>query len=223
MAQEAPHIFLFTNTGTLRVKSPEEARVTHNATAGDPAGVAGAQALGDLSHLVYAPVSEWSGEIMFIDQWTSAEGIQQFFANPQVQQGGAALFTAYDPVVWRPAEGFLQYTITAPLGQQDRIVGVIRGKVTSLETAQRVFNQVWRKRVNEARKLGLTSHEVFIRLAPPGTPESLEILGVDSWSKHDGIHQIYDDPTFLQAFDGVFSTEPKTWILRRPAGDWVEW
>lgn len=223
MATESPHIFLFTNFGTLRPTSAEEARVTHNATAGDPAGVAGAQALGDLSHLVYAPLGDWTGELVFLDQWTSAEGIQQFFANPQVQEGGARIFTAYDPVVWRSGEGFLNYTISTPVAQHDRIVGLIRGTVTSLEAAQRAFNQVWRQRVNEARKLGLVAHEVFMRLAPPGSPEALELLGVDTWFKHDGMHQIYEDSAFLEPFDGVFTAEAKTWTLHRPAGDWIEW
>src|SRR5579862_5716542 len=99
MAAEHPHIVLFTNTGTVRTTSAEETRVTHNATAGNPQGVAAAQALGDLSHLVYVPMGDWSGEIIFMDQWTSAEGIQQFFSDPQVQQGAGQLFSAYDPVV----------------------------------------------------------------------------------------------------------------------------
>src|SRR5215470_11511493 len=173
MATEHPHIYLFTNTGTLRPKTSEEARAIHNATAGNPQGVAAAIALGDLSHLIFVPMGEWAGEIMFIDQWTSAEGIQQFFADPQVQAGGAQIFTQYDPVVWRHAEGFVNYTINTPLSaSQDRLVGIIRGQVTSMEAAQQAMNQIWRQRVNEAHKGGLNSHEVYVRLAQPGTPES---------------------------------------------------
>src|SRR5258708_26960187 len=97
---------LFTNRGMVRASTTEEARQTHNATAGDPAGVTTAQALGDLSHLVYAPAENWIGELMFIDQWVSAEGIQRFFADAHVQEGGAALFPSYDPFVWLPAAGF---------------------------------------------------------------------------------------------------------------------
>lgn len=220
---EPAHLYLFTNSGTLRPTTAEEARVTHNATAGNPAGVAAAQSLGDLSHLVYVPLGEWSGEIIFLDQWTSAEGLQQFFADEQVRSGGAALFRAYDPVVWRPAEGFLSYTISRPLGQQDRIVGLVRGRVTSLETAQRVMNQVWRERIHRAHQLGLNSHDVFIRLAASPTPESLEILGVDTWTNRDGTRELYEDAAFLRAFDGVFAAEPQTWLLHRPAGDWIEW
>lgn len=223
MASEHPHIYLFTNTGTLRPSSAEEARNIHNATAGNPEGVAAAIALGDLSHLVFVPVGDWSGEIMFIDQWTSAEGIQQFFSDKHVQEGGAQIFAKYDPVVWRPAEGFVNYSISTPLGQQDRIVGIIRGKVSSFEAAQDGMNKVWRSRINEAHKLGLNTHEVYVRLAQPGTPESMEILGIDTWSRHDEVHKLYDDEAFGAGFEGVFAGEPQTWILHRPAGEWIEW
>lgn len=223
MAPESAHIFLFTNTGTLRPTSAEEARVLHNATVGDPAGVAAAQSLGNLSHQVYVPMGDWSGEIMFITQWTSAEGIQQFFSDTNVQESGARLFTASDAAVWRPAEGFLHYWITTPLGQHDRVLAVVRSPVTSLETAQRAMNRVWRQRVNEAHKLGLIAHEMFVRHAPPGTPEALEILGIDTWSRPDGLRHIYQDPAFEASFEGVFSAPPKSWVLRRPAGEWIEW
>ncbi len=223
MAQEQPHIFLFTNFGTLRPQTLEAARVTHNETAGQPGGVAAAKSLGDLSHLVFAPQGSWTGDLMFLDQWTSAEGIQQFFANQDVQDGGARLFTSYEPVVWRPDNGFLAYHIAEPLGRAERIVGILRGPVTSLEMAQAAMNGLWRSRVNEARKLGLVSHEVFVRLAPPEAQAAPEIIGVDTWSNAEGFHQIYDDSTFMQAFGGVFAAPPSHWILQRPTGNWVEW
>jgi hypothetical protein len=221
--QATPHMVLFTNNGMVRASTTEEARQTHNATAGDPAGVATAQALGDLSHLVYAPAENWTGELMFIDQWVSAEGIQRFFADAHVQEGGAALFTSYDPVVWLPADGFHAYHIAAPLGQSDRIVAMLRGTVTSLDAARAAMNGAWQPRILAAHRQGLQSHEMFARLAAPGTPEALEILGVDTWSGPGGMGTVYDDPTFMQAFYGVFTGQPKTWRLRRPAGDWVEW
>jgi hypothetical protein len=223
VAHDLPHTFLFTNFGKLRPQTPEEARVTHNETAGAPEGVAAAKSLGDLSHLVFAPRDAWTGELMFLDQWTSAEGIQRFFADPQVQAGGARLFTEYDPVVWRPDHGFLAYHIAEPLGRTERIVGVLRGTVTSMEQAQTAMNDLWRARVNEARKFGLATHEVFVRLAPPDSPAASEIIGIDTWSNPDGLHQIYDDPTFMQALGGVFASPPSKWRLQRPAGNWIEW
>ena len=206
-----------------RATSAEEARQTHNTTAGDPAGVAAAQALGDLSHLVYAPLGDWTGELMFIDQWTSAEGLQQFFADTHGQEAGATLFTSYDPVVWLPADGFHSYHITAPLGPHDRIMAMLRGVATSLDAARIAMNGTWKQRVLAAHRQGLQSHEMFVRLAAPGAPEALEILGVDTWSSPDGLGSVYDDPAFRQALYGMFASPPKTWRLRRPVGEWIEW
>ncbi|HEV2236746.1 MAG TPA: hypothetical protein VGR57_08815 [Ktedonobacterales bacterium] len=160
---------------------------------------------------------------MFIDQWMSADGIQQFFADVHVQEGGAALFTSYDPVVWLPDDGFDAYHMSAPLGQGDRIVTMLRATVTSLDAARTAMNEIWQPRILAAHRQGLQSHEVFVRLAAPGSPEALELLGIDTWSSPDGMGTVYDDPTFRQALYGMFAGAPKTWRLRRPAGEWVEW
>ena len=214
---------LFTNTGITRAATADEARRIHNATAGDLAGVAAAQSLGDLSHLVYAPAGEWTGELIFVDQWMSAQGIEQFFADPQVQAGGAQIFASYDPVIWRAADGFHAYHISAPLGQHDRTVAMLRATVNSLDQAREAMNGTWQNRVLAAHRNGLQSHEIYVRLAAPGTPEALEILGVDTWSTPDGLSTVYDDPTFKQALYSMFAGPPKTWMLRRPAGEWIEW
>jgi hypothetical protein len=230
MQVEALHLVLFTNYGELRPATEEEARQTHNATAGNPDGVAAAKALGDLSHLVYVPTGdEWTGEVMFMDQWTSAEGLEQFFADPQVQAGAAALFTSFDPVVWRSAEGFQAYQISAPLNKEpkDRYVAILRGTVTSLDAARTTINDLWRQQVHAAHRQGLDSHEMFVRLIPPGTAEgsaeSNEILGVDSWSSSAGQQSFYADPAFRQAMYGLYASQPRSWLLHRPGGHWIEW
>jgi hypothetical protein len=79
MAQEQPHIFLFTNFGTLRPQTLEEARVTHNETAGQPDGVAAAKSLGDLSHLVFAPQGSWTGDqIVLAAGWAYVTSVCRF-------------------------------------------------------------------------------------------------------------------------------------------------
>jgi hypothetical protein len=85
------------------------------------------------------------------------------------------------------------------------------------------MNETWQKRVLAARRNGLQSHEIFVRLAQPGAPEALEILGVDTWSNPDGMGTIYGDPTFQQALYGTFASPPRSWMLRHPAGEWIEW
>ena len=223
MAPETSSKFLFTNFGTVRPPSAEETRVIHNANIGDPESVATVHALGDLSHVVYAPLGEWTGELILIDQWTSREGIQQFMANPTIREHGHRLFSISRPGVWRLGEGFLHYTINTSASQADRFLALLHGPVTSLDAAKLAYNQVFSQRISEARKLGLVSHELFIRLPLEGSPDSVEILGIDSWFKPDGPRQLYVDPEFRAAFADVFTSPPQTWVLHRPEGFWIEW
>ena len=103
--------------------APEAARKTHNATAGNDAGVAAARALGDLSHKVYLPAKSAMsgakpGELLILDVWESAEGMQTFFSNPQVSEGGKKLFSTRDPTVWMRAREALTFNLPAPCVKQ---------------------------------------------------------------------------------------------------------
>jgi hypothetical protein len=216
-------IFLLTIRGTLTPPSLEAARQVHNQTAGAPEGVAAARSLGDLSHMVYIPANQEYGELFIMDLWTSPTGLNQFFSDPQVQQGATMIFAQRDPVVWAPAEGFFSYHIPAPTGHDDRYLGVIRGTVASREKARTTMNAITSQGLHKARKLGYLSHEAYFRLTPPGSPESLELLAVDVWSNLDGMNEYYSDADFNHAFDGFFTSEPSTLVLKHPAGEWVEW
>ena len=105
MSHSHEQLYLLTIRGTLAPASLEAARQVHNQTAGAPEGVAAAKSLGDLSHMVYVPVNKELAELFIMDVWTSPGGLNQFFSDPQVQQGAAMIFTQRDPVVWEPAEG----------------------------------------------------------------------------------------------------------------------
>jgi hypothetical protein len=129
-------LYLLTIRGTLSPDTLEAARKVHNQTAGDPAGVAAAKSLGDVSHMVYVPMqhdghaqTKGAGEFLIMDLWYSMEGLNTFFADKQVQQGGDMIFSQRDPVVWAPAEGFTSFHIPAPFGNNDRIVAIVRGTV----------------------------------------------------------------------------------------------
>jgi hypothetical protein len=194
-------------------------------TAGNPEGVAAAKSLGDLSHMVYVPTHDHDGskEFLILDQWNNLEGLNTFFADKHVQEGGAMIFTQRDPVVWAPAEGFYSYHFPAPHGQNDRFIGVVRGPVASLETAMAVHNEIVSKQVNKARQAGDMSHEAYFRLAQPGTPESLEFFAVDVWSSAKGMAAYYEDPVFIKGFEKLFAGEPWAATFTHPAGEWVEW
>ena len=223
-------LYLLTIRGTLSPDTLEAARKVHNQTAGDPAGVAAAKSLGDVSHMVYVPMehdghakSEGAGEFLIMDLWYSMEGLNTFFADKQVQQGGDMIFSQRDPVVWAPAEGFTSFHIPAPFGNNDRIIAIVRGTVKSKEEAKKLHDTAMTKTISKARKLGLLSHEAYFRMAAPGSPEALEFLGVDVWMSGEGMGDFYADEDFLAGFNHLFTGEAADSVWVHPKGDWVEW
>src|SRR5438477_2015201 len=101
----AMQLYLLSIRGTLAPSILEAARTIHNQTAGAPESIAAARSLGDLSHMVYVPLerpASGAGEFLIMDLWNSLPGLNQFFANPQVQEGGGLIFTQREPVVWAP-------------------------------------------------------------------------------------------------------------------------
>ena len=140
-------------------KNREAARQTHNATAGNPEGVAAARALGDLSHKVFVSADELGeqagarpDELLILDVWQTPEAIQKFFSSPAVTAGGAKLFKERDPVVFMPATGALRFHLQAPMGKNERYVGLIRGTVKSPEAAIAAFKKEVGGVLNPARR-----------------------------------------------------------------------
>ena len=115
--------------GTLKTAVLEEARTIHNQTAGNPAGVAAARALGDLSHNVFVPLGDAhdvASELLILDLWNNVEGLGKFFSDPQVQAGGDMIFAKRDPVVWQAA-GARGFVLPTPAGRAQRFVGCFAG------------------------------------------------------------------------------------------------
>ncbi len=223
-------LYLLTIRGTLLPATLEAARKVHNQTAGNPEGVAAAKSLGDVSHMVYVPMehdghakTKGAGEFLIMDLWHSIDGLNTFFSDHQVQEGGAMIFTERDPVVWAPADGFTSFHIPAPFGKNDRIVAVARGTVNSVAEAKQLHNTVMAKTVSKARKLGMLSHEAYFRMAAPNSPEALEYFQVDVWMSGEGMGDYYGDEEFLAGFNHFFTAEASDSVWVHPKGDWVEW
>jgi hypothetical protein len=223
-------LYLLTIRGRLSPATLEEACKIHNMTAGDPGGVAAAKSLGDVSHMVYVPLphnghaqTKGAGEFLIMDLWTSPDGLNTFFSDHKVQEGGAMIFSERDPVVWAPAEGFASFHIPAPYGQNDRVVAVVRGTVNSMEEARKLHNMAMAKTIRKGRACGLLSHEAYFRLAAPGSPEALEYFGVDVWMGAEGLGKYYGDEAFLESFDHFFTAEAADSVWVHPQGDWIEW
>lgn len=220
-------VFL-TVRGKYLAPSLESCRTIHNDTAGSVPGIAAARALGDLSHKVYAPLatpmgSAKDGEILFLDWWQDPKGLMDFFANETVQMQGTKLFTSRDASVWMPAKGSFSYQLPAAAGKNERIVGMIRGRIKSPDAAIEIFRAADMKAQRAARARGLLSHEVFIKLNPPGDTSPPELLGVDVWCDAKGMAEHYGDPNEMKALEGAFAAapDPSTWI--QAPGQWSEW
>jgi len=215
-------LYFLTIRGTLRPPTIAASCAAHNEVAGSEANVAAARALGDLSHAVFVradePPRSGAGEVLFCDVWNSISGLQQFFAHPNASEGGARVFLERDPVVWVAAEQMPSYQLPPPRGHDDRVIGLVRGRVGSVAAAGRVISAAMVKTMNAARKLGHLSRAYYLRLDGDGT----EILGVDAWTNLDGCYQFYsrlEDPSVFQ----MFTEKPATSVWKRPEGNWVEW
>lgn len=220
------NLYLLTIRGMLAASTIDGARATHNETAGAPANVAAARGLGDLSHMVYVPnekAKKGAGEFLIMDVWSRIEGLNQFFANPTVQEQAAKIFTERDPVVWTAAQDVQRYSLPVPTGKNDRFVGLIRGTVRSREKTRSAWDAYAAASMAAARKLGQISHEIYYRLTPPGAPESLEVLGVETWFDADGMGTFYADQTHMAPLADLFTGEPDASDWKHPAGSWVEW
>ncbi len=221
---------LLTVRGNLVPQSLEAARQLHNETAGSAPGIAAARSFGDLSHNVFAPSpsapmtsSAKAGELLFLDRWDNPKGIMDFFSNPQVQGQAGKLFAARDAAVWMAARGSFSYQLPAPKAKRERHVGMIRGAIHSPEQAIEIFAGVDSKTQRDARRRGLLSHELFIKLAAPGDTSPVELLGLDVWCDSVGMTEHYNDNTHMGALGAAFFRPPQASVWVEAAGDWSEW
>jgi hypothetical protein len=216
--------YLLTVRGTTVSSTLDEARATHNSTAGAPQSAAGARSLGDLSHNVFAPTSaELKGQLLFIDFWNSLSGLGNFFANPHVQEAAGQLFTQRDGIVWSRLEGFGAFHLPLPSGRSTAAVGLLRVSVNSLEAAAPAFTAYAATTINTARSYGIVSHSTWARVPNPGEPASSEIIGVDMWMDADRMNEYYDLSLGFEHFGPVFAGAPDTSVWRSAPGEWVEW
>src|SRR5688572_11822906 len=193
MTSEA--LVLLTIRGTLVPATLEAACQLHNETAGTAASIAAARELGDLSHKVYSPVAgapgAEPGELLFLDIWTSAEGIGKFFSNPAVVEQAGKLFSKRDAAIWAPAPGSFGFELPAPRGKDERYLGLVRGPVASKEQAVAAFRSSLAPKLADARRRGQLSHMIFFKLPMPGDTSPPELFGLDVWCDAPGMQEHY--------------------------------
>jgi hypothetical protein len=222
-------VFL-TVRGTFKPPNLEAMRVLHNDTAGSQRGIAAARSLGDLSHKVYAPClkvpklsNAKAGELLFLDVWENPKGIMDFFSSAETQAAGGNLFSARDATVWMPARNSFFFHLPAAMDKQDRLVGLIRGEVKSPEAAIAVFADIGSKGLRDARRRGQLSHDLFVKLNPPGDSSPIEIIGLDVWSSLPGLTEHYTDNPHMAALGAVFAGAPQASVWEQAPGNWSEW
>jgi hypothetical protein len=210
MTTQNESLVFLTVRGTLVPGTLDAACKVHNETAGSPDAIAGARALGDLSHKVYALVpgapGAKPGELLFFDWWKTAEGIGTFFSDPRVHGMVAQLFSHREGTVWMPARGAFGFDLPAPAARAERYVGLVRGPVESPEHAVDVFRGVHAGKLSDARRRGQLSHQLFVKLPTPGESSDPEILGVDIWCDAEGMKQHYAE---LKGVEKAFRGAPQ--------------
>ncbi len=215
---------LLTVRGATVPSSLDVTRDIHNSTAGAPQSAAGARALGDLSHNVYAPIGkDLDGQLLFIDLWNSVSGLNMFFSNPQVQAAAGQLFSNRDGIVWSRLEGFGAFQLSLPSGRSIGAVGLIQVPVTSVEQAAEAFSAYAATTINTARSYGIVSHSTWLRVPNPGEAPTKELIGVDFWMDADRMNEYYDLSLGFEHFGPVFAGPPDTSVWRAAPGEWVEW
>ncbi|HEY5081521.1 MAG TPA: hypothetical protein VII91_06320 [Bauldia sp.] len=223
----APTQFLLTVRGSLAASTRDAGRLAHNQVAGSDEAVAMARSFGDLSHAVYVPTdapAAGAGELLIIDYWNSVEGLMTFFTNEQVQTGGKLVFKAdRENIIWQSTPGLPDFNLPAPMGKNERYVGLAQGPIKSREAAEKVLSEMMRKAANTNRAKGLMSREWFFRMSRPGEKPSLEAIGVDVWFDAAGMQEVYADPDEFAGFGDLFTARPATSAWQKPSGAWVEW
>jgi hypothetical protein len=88
--------YLIRTRGRLQDVPLDQARLTHNATAGDPNSVAAAKALSDIAHIAHLGAAD-PRELLFFDIWgdlSATTGAARFFGDERTQQGAMKIFEA---------------------------------------------------------------------------------------------------------------------------------
>jgi hypothetical protein len=221
-ADAGADLYLLTVLGKPNAGAPVAARDLHNATAGNPRGVAAAKSLGDLSHNVLLPASDGDERLLFLDTWNSPTGASQFFSDAQVLEGGAALFADREAVLWMRADGFGSYTLPVPSGRSVGAIGLMRAPVSSSDAAAPAFRADSAAKINASRQLGQIAHQLWVPVPVPGETPATEVLGVDVWLEKGDMDTWYASASYDDL--GVAFTGAPVTSIWTPAGkDWIEW
>lgn len=242
-------LILHTTRGILNPERLSEAQAMHNAfvTEGPQPGIEIARSLGDLSHNLHTPVEGLGnlsaaspGELLFIDSWADAGGMETFFSNPFAQGAGDRLYSSREEAEWRPARDAFTFHVPAVAGTPARFVGMMRAPVRAASDAVTVFSELIWANLPASRRLGHLSHQLFLRHAavvearPASNArrsggedtalpvEPVEVLAVDFWSTLEGLTEHYRALLSTNGLDKVLAGSLTVSVWEQARG-FVEW
>jgi hypothetical protein len=150
----------------------DETRSAHNAFVDDGSqpGREIARALGDLSHNVYTPargldpaLRAQPGELLFVDYWAAASGMEMFFSNPVALGAADQLFSSREESEWAFAPNGFGFSVPARHGVPPRFVAITRAAIRSTDEAVPALGKFISAALPAARRRGQISHGLFIR------------------------------------------------------------
>ncbi|WP_328399536.1 hypothetical protein [Nocardia sp. NBC_00403] len=227
----------------------DDARALHNSFTGDgpQPGSEIARALGDLSHNVYTPakgiegaLAAGPGELLFVDYWADANGMETFFANPFAQEAGDRLYASRDESEWDCAPAGFGFNLPVPFGMAPQFIGMMRAPVRSADETIAAVGKLVSAGLSTARRRGQISHALFIRHADRATQRpaanirrirgetyaqpapATEILALDWWSTLDGLQEHYNDAAVIGSLNDAVAGPPETVVWQQEAG-FSEW
>ncbi len=179
-----------------------------------------AQGLGNVGHAVFLDVA-MSQDVLDVDTWDDAKGLQQFLSNPQVQKQDAQLFASMPTVtvaVARPGwYGWGSFSRTLPNGGGPAYVAVLRGKLAHDEaTSASIHNQGAMQAQSAAMGAGDLAHIPYLDTADPTA-----FLVIDEWSNPMAPMQLYGSADFQKAFGALLVGAPT--ITLYAGTNWLQW
>ncbi|MFI1920475.1 hypothetical protein [Nocardia sp. NPDC020380] len=192
--------------------------------------------LGDISHAVLVGADEDSRhQLLFVDLWTSAGGMENFFGNPFAQQAGDRLFSSREESEWHRAPDGSDYHVPIPEELDTVISAFFRAPVSVGAEPNPDFADSISEQLQPARRRGQLSHTLYRhqrdtvsdrpssnarwahgqRVDHP-VPDS-EVLVFDSWPSTDGLDEYYK---LFAEFPAIHAGALTVW---RRAEGFIEW
>ncbi|WP_220211745.1 hypothetical protein [Reticulibacter mediterranei] len=180
------------------------------------------------------------GELLFIDQWADAGGMETFFSNPFAQGAGDQLYASREEAEWIPARDAFTFHVPAIVDTSARFVGMMRAPVRATSDAVKVISErIWAN-LRASRRLGHLSHQLFLREAfvvearPASNArrsggedtafpvESVEVLALDFWPTLEGLTEHYSALLSTNKLDEVLAGSITVSVWEQARG-FVEW